>query len=661
MLKFCTLNNFSTSKITFQISTNWQAKQHSKYVILPVMYILHLYLTRCFYFQMVSDYKRISSRQSWAAADMEKAIEAVRLNKMGWLKASKMFNVPQATLRRRAQEKNMHARGVEKRLGRFQKSLTQDMEKCLVNHILDLESRLFGVTPRELRFLAYKLAERSGQDHQFNREKKMASREWLRRFLSRNQSISVRIPEATSAARAQAFNKPQIEKYFNKLQEIIEKENIHPTMIYNMDETGLTTVQKTQKIIAKKGKKQVGAITSAERGIHTTAVVCVSSAGNFVPPGLIFPRKKLNETLYDGAPPGTLSLYNESAYMTGELFLKWIKHFVQYVRPTCNNKVLLILDGHASHKQLESLEFAKQNHVILFCLPSHCTHRLQPLDVAFFGPLTKYYDQEVTTWLKAHPGRTVSIYQIASLFGQAYSKAATVEIALSGFKATGINPLNPNIFPDYLFLPSSVTDILNQNQYEKVSSNEVVTNLDMNQSVSDLPSTSLSNQSDCLAIQLSTSSANQPSTSSAMQHSSSSINIIPDIEKMLTELSPMPIASKASVRRRVKNSYESILTSSPFVNELKGKEAERREKEIRKSNRARVTKRLVESDDEPEPFVNDDEDDSDVPCIYCNDLFSHSRSREKWIRCQQCKQWAHAECAGVSMKIKCFICEACKD
>lgn len=125
------------------------------------------------------------------------------------------------------------------------------------------------------------------------------------------------------------------------------------------------------------------------------------------------------------------------------------------------------------------------------------------------------------------------------------------------------------------------------------------------------------------------SSDNQPSTSSSNQHSSSSINIILDVDKILTELSPMPIANNTTGRRRTKSIYQSILTSSPFVNELKEKEAEKREKETRKSNRGRVTKRLVESDDEPEPYVNDNEDDSDVTCIYCNDLFSHSRSREK--------------------------------
>lgn len=37
---------------------------------------------------------------------MEKAIETVKNNEMGWLLASKVFKVPQSTLRRHAREQN---------------------------------------------------------------------------------------------------------------------------------------------------------------------------------------------------------------------------------------------------------------------------------------------------------------------------------------------------------------------------------------------------------------------------------------------------------------------------------------------------------------------------------------------------------------------------
>ncbi|KAJ8929744.1 hypothetical protein NQ314_017534 [Rhamnusium bicolor] len=57
------------------------------------------------------------------------------------------------------------------------------------------------------------------------------------------------------------------------LEQVIDENKIDKTMIFNMDESALTTVQVPPKVFAQKGNKQVGAITSAERGIHTTVVV----------------------------------------------------------------------------------------------------------------------------------------------------------------------------------------------------------------------------------------------------------------------------------------------------------------------------------------------------------------------------------------------------
>jgi len=60
--------------------------------------------------------------------------------------------------------------------------------------------------------------------------------------------------------------------------------------------------------------------------------------------------------------------------------------------------------------------------------------------------------------VKNHPGRAVTQFQISSLMNAAYGKAATAGIATSGFRQTGIVPLNPDIFPDHLYAPADVTD-----------------------------------------------------------------------------------------------------------------------------------------------------------------------------------------------------------
>ncbi|CAG5045587.1 unnamed protein product [Parnassius apollo] len=138
------------------------------------------------------------------------AIKAVNENRMGWLLASKHFNVPQATLRR-------YFYSVPVNLGRFKPTFNADMEKALVDHMLEFESRLFGFNTTEIRKLAFEFAERLGLDHRFDKTEKIAGWDWLKGFRERNPQISLRAPEPTSAARAKAFNKPQTQQNQDEL------------------------------------------------------------------------------------------------------------------------------------------------------------------------------------------------------------------------------------------------------------------------------------------------------------------------------------------------------------------------------------------------------------------------------------------------------------
>lgn len=56
--------------------------------------------------------------------------------------------------------------------------------------------------------------------------------------------------------------------------------------------------------------------------------------------------------------------------------------------------------------------------------------------------------------------------------------------------------------------------------------------------------------------------------------------------------------------------------------------------------------------DTEDPFNGNGDENDDIACIYCNDMFSRSRSKEIWLKCNGCDQWCHAECAGVDKKNK---------
>lgn len=61
---------------------------------------------------------------------------------------------------------------------------------------------------------------------------------WLANFVRRHPEIALRQSEATSLARARAFNRPSKEAFFNNLDIVIKKDTFSLRMIWNVDETG---------------------------------------------------------------------------------------------------------------------------------------------------------------------------------------------------------------------------------------------------------------------------------------------------------------------------------------------------------------------------------------------------------------------------------------
>ena len=144
---------------------------------------------------------------------------------------------------------------------------------------------------------------------------------------------------------------------------------------------GITTVQKPDRVIARKGIKQVGAVTSAERGTLVTIALAVNGIGNSTPsPIFVFPRKNFKEHFMRGAPVGSIGCANGSGWMQHDDFLLFLKHFVKMVRPSVYSPVLLIMDNHDSHLHIDNIDYCKDHGIVLLTVQPHTSHRLQPLD-----------------------------------------------------------------------------------------------------------------------------------------------------------------------------------------------------------------------------------------------------------------------------------------
>ena len=150
--------------------------------------------------------------------------------------------------------------------------------------------------------------------------------------------------------------------FLENLDSVLQQYLFEPYQIYNCDETGLTCVRKPSKVI-------VSSATSGEKGVTATVLCAVSAAGHYVPPLMIFKRKRVKPKITDNAPVGTIQGYSENGWVNTELFIKHINHFVKFVIFSEERKVLLIFDGHKTHtKSLELIDYARDTGVVLISL-----------------------------------------------------------------------------------------------------------------------------------------------------------------------------------------------------------------------------------------------------------------------------------------------------
>ena len=198
---------------------------------------------------------------------------------------------------------------------------SDETEQELIEYLIQAAKMFFGLAPKEVRKLAYEYAvslslvfPESWNVHL------SAGEDWFSGFMHGHPELSVRTPEATSLGRASSFNHVNVSLFFDNLESLNSRYHFGPQSIYNLDETGLTTVQNPCKVVAPRGIKQIGSITSAERGTLVTLCCAVNALGHAMPPMFIFPRVGFSERMVDGGPAGSIGACHKSGSMMKENF-----------------------------------------------------------------------------------------------------------------------------------------------------------------------------------------------------------------------------------------------------------------------------------------------------------------------------------------------------
>lgn len=110
--------------------------------------------------------------------------------------------------------------------------------------------------------------------------------------------------------------------------------------------------------------------------------------------------------------------------------------------------MLVVMDSHSSHVTPEAIKLAQDNGIELMTFPAHTTHILQPLDVSIFKSLKSHWRSVVSDHLRENIGISVSRLDFARLVTKAYLASFSLSNILSGFRATGLFPVDRTAIDD---------------------------------------------------------------------------------------------------------------------------------------------------------------------------------------------------------------------
>ena len=318
--------------------------------------------------------------------------------------------------------------------------LFNQMEEAkLVEHIKDIAYVGYGYTRSEILNIttdyAVHLGKRANDD-------KVFSMNWFYGFISRWPKLRVIKPSSLSEQRAKCASEESLNNYFEELNKIIRKYDLvdKPKHIYNIEEKGLNTEYRPQNVVAAKGYQPQ--VVMGNRTKTVTVIGAGNAVGSQVPPFFIFPGQRMMPELMNGQTPGAAGTVTTSGWSNAEVFREYLQdHFMKYVQGHDSSEPILILyDGHRSHFSLDLIEWANANNIILFVLPPHCSHILQPMDVGCFGPFQIKYSQECQSFSRSN-GRMVSRYDVCALACKVYSAALTPANLRAAFTKSGIFPV----------------------------------------------------------------------------------------------------------------------------------------------------------------------------------------------------------------------------
>ena len=318
---------------------------------------------------------------------------------------------------------------------------------------------------------------------------------WIYHFVCQLKLRCVN-PQPLEFIRRFSCDRIVIQKFFDENWILLNRD---PRLIFNMDETMIDTNRRL-KVIAP--NQAIPITIESQNTPHITGVVTICADGSFLNPFFILPNKKTRKNI-ENLIDNTFIVSTYSGWMNKDCFVIYVLYFCSYVthyrltlpQQLRDEPILLIVDGHLSRENYLANYILNLFNIDLLVLPGHCTHILQPFDVAVASPLKTYLKEELSKIefnIEFDENQNIEFNitlkktaqqireQVIVAFKNALHLSCSPSNIEAGFAKTGIYPLDiQRPIENNLTLPVLPNELSTQNFISSkwINSNEMLNSL----------------------------------------------------------------------------------------------------------------------------------------------------------------------------------------
>ncbi|XP_038069658.1 uncharacterized protein LOC119738774 [Patiria miniata] len=373
--------------------------------------------------------------RSYSSTSMALAYRAIKEEGESVRGAARKFGLPESTIRSRL-SKNMGPEGARSGPDPV---LSLDEETHLVEHLKRMVDCGYGLGRTEVLNVANAYAvglKKRDKDH-------LLSKRWYGLFIQRWPGLNViTYPGSLDTQRTRASSQDAISNYYTELQQLMSTHDLmdDPERIFMLNE-------KSVKVCEVEAGSDVQ--------LAVTVIGCGDASGCQIPPYFVYPGHRMSHQLLKGSTPGASGNVSESGWSSTDIYKDYLlNHFGKYGQGSDAEKPCLILyDGHRASISLSLVSWARQHNMILFILPAHMSHTLQPGDLGCFGPFEHLYNHECHRYMQDNSCTGIDKNSVCELVCKTYTVALSASNLQASFKKAGIYPLDPSVIDKTIFPP----------------------------------------------------------------------------------------------------------------------------------------------------------------------------------------------------------------